>query len=159
MKSSLYLETTIPSYLVGGIPGNLTVAAHQEVTKSWWVEEHENYDIYISPIVEDEVRRGEPEIAKARLDLIRDLPKLDIVPEVVQLVRKLYSYLHLPPKAEPDIYHLALACFWKIDYLLTWNLKHLANGQVRFKLSRYRDATGISIPEICTPEELFNAKG
>jgi hypothetical protein len=159
MKSSLYLETTIPSYLVGGIPGNLTVASHQEVTKLWWVEERENFDIYVSPIVEDEVRRGIPAIAQARLDLIRDLPKLDVVPEVVQLVRQLHAYLHLPPKAEPDVYHLALACYWKIDYLLTWNMKHLANGQVRLRLARYQNATGISIPEICTPEELFNIKG
>jgi hypothetical protein len=156
MKPSLYLETTVVSYLVGGIPGTLTVAAHQEATKSWWVEERDHYELFVSPIVDDEIRRGGADIAIGRIELIRDLPRLDVGPEIVQLVRQLKSYLYLPPKAETDIYHLALACHWRIDYLLTWNLKHLANGQVRFKLARYQQATGISVPVICTPEELLS---
>jgi predicted nucleic acid-binding protein len=154
--SSLYLETTIPSYLVGGIPGNLTVAAHQEATKRWWVEQRERFDIYVSPIVVQEVRAGDPAIARLRLDLISDLPRVDIVPQVVRLARKLHDYLNLPQKARLDVYHLALACHWNMDYLLTWNMRHLANAQVRLKLARYQDATGISVPVICTPEELFD---
>jgi hypothetical protein len=120
------------------------------------VEPRERFDIYVSPIVVQEVRAGDPAIARLRLDLISDLPRVDIVPQVVRLARKLHDYLNLPQKARLDVYHLALACHWNMDYLLTWNMRHLANAQVRLKLARYQDATGISVPVICTPEELFD---
>ena len=156
MKPSLYLETTIPSFLVGGISPNLLTAAHQEATKRWWDEKRGDYEIYISTVVYDEISRGGSEFSRERDALVSDLPRLAVTDEVTQLADELHAYLQLPPSARPDATHIALACHYKIDYMLTWNLKHIASAHVRHALVRFHDAKGIAIPTICTPEELLD---
>ena len=156
MKPSLYLETTIPSYLVGRIARDLATAAHQEATKRWWDEQRDNYELYISSVVYNEIIRGDSDLARERQSLVEDLPRLDVTPEVAQLARELYDYLELPRVARADSFHLALACHCRMDYLLSWNLKHIASGRVRYGLSHFRDIKGITIPTVCTPEELLD---
>jgi hypothetical protein len=92
---------------------------------------------------------------KQRQVLIADLPHLEVTKEIADLAIRLHDYLHLPPHARPDAMHLALACYYEIDYLLTWNMKHIANGHVRHGLQRLHDSKEIFLPTICTPEELI----
>ena len=155
MKPSLYLETTIPSFLVGNISQVLVTAGHQAATRQWWEEEKDNYRLFISSVVEDEIAQGELGFVKDRQTLLAELPRLEVTKEIAELAVKLHEYLHLPPHARPDAMHLALACYYEIDYLLTWNMKHLANGHVRHGLQRLHDAKEIFLPTICTPEELI----
>jgi hypothetical protein len=155
MKPSLYLETTIPSFLVGTISPVLATAGHQAITHRWWDEERDKYRLFVSSLVEDEIRGGRSNFAEKRWTLIADIQRLEITPEILDLATRLHSILHLPQTAKADATHLAVACHHEIDYLLTWNMKHLANGHIRRALQRLRDTGEQYFPTICTPEELL----
>jgi hypothetical protein len=154
MKPSLYVETTIPSFVVGGISPILATAAHQIVTRRWWEEEREKYRLFVSHVVMDEIAQGRNELAQQRITLLQGLPRLIVDDAVGELAEQLHAYLRLPPLAETDAMHLALACHYQTDYLLTWNMKHLASGRIRWEIERFHDEKGVFIPVICTPEEL-----
>jgi len=154
MKPSLYVETTIPSFVVGGISPVLATAAHQVVTRRWWEEEREKYRLFVSRVVEDEILHGKAQLAEQRIALLKGLRRLVVNASVTELAGELHSYLQLPLAAETDALHLAIACHYETDYLLTWNMKHLANGRIRREIERFGNEKGVFIPVICTPEEL-----
>jgi hypothetical protein len=156
MKPSLYLETTVPSYLVGGVAGDLIAAARVEATKRWWTDEREKYRLFVSTVVNDEIVRGNPGIAEERRRLIVDLPQLRVTIPVINLASRLFEHLGLPDTARPDAFHLALACHYRMDFLLTWNMKHIAGGHVRRTLEKLQRTGEIVLPTICTPEELLD---
>ena len=155
MKPSVYVESTIPSFLVGE-PSEVTVTeARRIATKQWWERKRGNFDLYISSIVEDEIAKGDSRYAEERLALVTGLMRLDVTDEVVTLANELFRYLHLPEGARNDALHLSLSCYYEIEYLLTLNLRHIAHGRVRASLARLHDKTGLIIPVICTPDELL----
>jgi len=154
MKPSLYLETTIPSFVVGGISPIFATAAHQLATRRWWEEERDKYRLFVSRVVLDEIAQGKTELAKQRVALLHDVPRLIVDDAVGELADQLHAHLRLPPSAETDAMHLALACYYRTDYLLTWNMKHLASGRIRREIDRFHDEKGVFVPVICTPEEL-----
>jgi hypothetical protein len=154
MKPSLYVETTIPSFVVGEISPVLATAAHQIATRRWWREEREKYRLFVSTVVDQEIAQGIAALAQERAELLRDLPRLVVDDAAGKLAAELHAYLRLPPAADTDALHLAVACCYETDYLLTWNMKHLANGRIRREIERFRDERRMPIPIICTPEEL-----
>ena len=115
MKPSLYLETTIPSFLVRDLSPILRSAAHQIATRRWWDLRRDEYELYVSSIVEDEIGQGNLALAEKRLALVADLPRLAVTDAVGALAAELHAYLHLPPVAKADAIHLALACHYEID--------------------------------------------
>ena len=84
MKSRLYLETTIPSYLTSRPSRDLIIAGHQEVTREWWEKRRETFQLYISQLVVDEAGAGDPVAALKRLKVLQGLSLLDITPEVAE---------------------------------------------------------------------------
>ncbi len=121
MKPSVYIETTIPSFVVGGISPILATAAHQITSRRWWEEERDNYRLFVSRVVEDEISRGKAQLAEHRIALLEDIQRLAVNRAATELAKELHSYLRLPPAAETDALHLAIACHYETDYLLTWN--------------------------------------
>jgi hypothetical protein len=85
---------------------------------------------------------------------LKDVPRLVVDDAIGELADELHAYLRLPPAADTDALHLATACHYEIDYLLTWNMRHLANGRIRREIERLHSEKGMFIPIICTPEEL-----
>jgi predicted nucleic acid-binding protein len=154
MEPSLYVETTIPSYLVGGISPNLATAAHQMATRRWWEERRDPYRLFVSSAVDDEIRRGDVLLSRQRQSVLVGVPRLPVTDEVIRIAEELFAHLKLPISAKMDAFHLAASSHYRMDYLLTWNLKHIAGGRVRLALSHLHDVSGIHIPVICTPEEL-----
>jgi hypothetical protein len=154
MNPSLYIETTIPSFVVGAISPIFATAAHQLATRRWWEEEREKYRMFVSRVVDDEIMQGKAQLAKQRIALLRGVQRLVVNRASRILAGELHSYLRLPPAAETDALHLAIACHYETDYLLTWNMRHLANGWIRRGIERFGREKGIAIPIICTPEEL-----
>jgi hypothetical protein len=154
MEPSVYVETSIPSFVIGNISPVLATAAHQVTTRRWWKEERLKYRLFVSQVVEEEILRGDAELAKQRVALLEGLPRLVVNSTVGDLASELHNYLHLPRSAETDALHLALACHHQTDYLLTWNMKHLANARIRRGIERFHNETGAFLPIICTPEEL-----
>jgi hypothetical protein len=117
-------------------------------------KEREKYELYVSDAVLDEARAGDPgEIAK-RSAVIAGLPALPSTLEAERLTELLLKKGTLPAKAFVDASHIAIATVHQMDYLLTWNMKHIANAHVRKMVTRIFQAEGHSSPVICTPEEL-----
>jgi hypothetical protein len=124
---TLYLESTIPSYLAARPSRDIIVAAHQQLTHQLWEEARPGYDVYISQTVLDEILAGDPDAAARRLAYVETLPLLDVNEEVESLAEEYRSQLNLPRAARVDATHLACAVVYEVDFMLTWNCAHLAN--------------------------------
>jgi predicted nucleic acid-binding protein len=155
MKASVYIETTIPSYLTAWRSPELVMAANQEATRDWWENARVHYDIFISEIVYQETSAGDPKAAERRLSVIKGLPELDISLDAEQLAAKLIKETVIPENAKTDALHIAIAAVHGIDYLLTWNCKHIANATIRPKIESVCREAGYEPPIICTPLELM----
>lgn len=155
MKQRLYMETTIPSYLTSRPSRDLVIAGHQQVTKEWWETRKGAFEIYISQLVIDEVRAGDPAAARERVRIVRDFAILDITPEVGELASAILGAGILPRKAATDAAHIAIAAVHGMDFLLTWNCVHLANAVIAKAVAKVCRQHNWESPVICTPEELF----
>jgi len=131
------------------------MAANQEATRAWWDVARPRYDIFISDIVVQEAGGGDGEAAKRRLAAIEGLPELDISDEAETLAGRLLDEAAVPDKAKTDALHIAVAAVHGIDYLLTWNCKHIANAAIRPKIEAVCRDCGYEPPIICTPLELM----
>jgi predicted nucleic acid-binding protein len=154
MKSKVYIETTIVSYLVASPTRDVIQAAHQQITRQWW-ERRDRFDLYVSRAVVAEARRGSPDAAARRLGALRGIPRLAGGRRVVDLARDLVQRGTLPVQARMDAAHIGIAAANGMEYLLTWNLRHLANATIRGKIEEVVRAAGMVPPIICTPEELM----
>ncbi len=155
MKPSVYIETTIVSYLTAKPSRDLIVAAHQQITGEWWTDVRPQVDCYISPFLIDEVSRGDEVYAQKRLDEVIDFTLLEVNEEIEDLAQKYFAALQIPEKAKIDAFHLAVAAWHKMDYVLSWNCKHIASGRVQKTLQEINLRLGIHTPIVCTPEELM----
>jgi len=131
------------------------MAANQEATRSWWEIARPRYDVFISAIVTQEASGGDPEAARRRVYAIAGLPDLDVSEEAESLAAQLLTAAAVPEKAKTDALHIAVATVHGIDYLLTWNCKHIANATMRAKIEAICRAFGYEPPIICTPLELM----
>lgn len=154
---TVYLETTIPSYLVARPSRDLIIAAHQQITHEWWREAGDRFDLYISEAVLAEIRAGDPDAAARRLAIVDGLPILALNEDVRTLVRAYDQRLRLGERARADLPHLAFAVAYAMDYLVTCNCAHLANGEVIHRLREVNVGLQRSTPIIVTPEELLES--
>ncbi|MFO0805566.1 MAG: type II toxin-antitoxin system VapC family toxin [Gemmataceae bacterium] len=154
---TVYLETSFISYLVARPSGDLLVAAHQKTTQDWWSGRRSAFNCYVSQVVIDEASAGDPVEAKKRLAVVNTLAALDLTPEAETLTQAIMASGVLPVAASRDAAHVAVAAFHRVDYLLTWNCKHLANAQIMRKIESVCRTSGYRMPIICTPEELMGA--
>jgi len=155
MKPSVYIETTIISYLTAKPSRDLIIAAHQQITNEWWSDVRPQVDCYVSPFLIDEASRGDVTYAQKRLDEIVDFTVLEVNEEIEDLAQQYFAALQIPEKAKIDAFHLAVAAWHKMDYLLSWNCKHIASGRVQKMMQEINARLGVHTPIVCTPEELM----
>jgi len=155
MKAKLYLETTIPSYLVGRPSRDLLVAAHQAMTRAWWETRRTEFDLYVSELVVQEVRAGDASLSARCLELLAGVPILPISDQVLQLAEALVTDGPIPQKASGDAAHIAIATVYGCEYLLTWNCRHIANAELRRAIRYVVERYEYEVPGLCTPEELM----
>lgn len=155
MTETVYIETSILGYLTARPTDNLILAANIKVTQDWWDECRNSLVLYTSEIVEDEAAKGDSAIAAQRLNLLQSLIFLDLTEEAIELAQEFLQQSNLPPKASNDALHMALATVYGLNYLLTWNCKHMANAQIQRKLSQISLELGYKLPFVCTPYELM----
>ncbi len=151
----VYIETTIPSYIVSKTSRDIVIAAQQEITREWWESERHLYDLFVSEAVIAECSQGDVQLVKKRLEIIDNMAILPITEESLKLSNEYCVLLGIPEKSRIDSLHLALAVVHEMDYLLTWNCKHLAHGEVRLKVHYYNASMGLFEPMILTPLELM----
>lgn len=152
---TVYVETTVLSYLTARPSRDLVVAAHQRVTADWWQGAAARFALVASAVVVEEAERGDPAAAATRAVLLGHLPLLPVTGAALTLAEDLLRHGHLPPKASADALHVAVAAVGRADYLVTWNMRHLAGAVVRRRIERALRARGLEPPTICTPEELL----
>jgi predicted nucleic acid-binding protein len=152
----VYVETSVVSYLTARASRDIIMLANQQITRQWWESDSERFKCVISAIVEVEARAGDAVAAAQRLAIIENLPYLAITDDVEELAERLLTKLQLPDKAERDALHIACASIHAADYLVTWNMKHIAGAEVRRQIEKLLTAFGCPIPIICTPFELLS---
>jgi hypothetical protein len=109
-------------------------------------------------LVVDEAAAGDPQAARARLEVLKDMILLETTLEALALARELIRAGALPPRAADDALHIAIAATNGAPFLLTWNCRHLANATMRLSIDADCMARSLKPPIICTPEELLEAK-
>lgn len=155
MKESIYIETSVVSYYASKPSRDLIALAHQQITWDWWPKAVKRFDVYISEVVVEEAAAGNKESAEKRLIELKGFPHLELTERVEQIAQIYMEKLSLPKKALRDAAHLAVASVHNIDYLITWNCVHIANGEIIKKLLKLNEKLKIKTPVICTPEELM----
>lgn len=155
-KASVYVETSVISYLASQNSRDLVVAAHQEVTREWWEYHREHYHLVISELVCHEIEAGDRSASQKRKELIRGIDSLKVDESTIELAKTLIEQKIVPQKASEDAFHIAIATTKNIDYLMTWNCKHIANGEIQRKIMRLYRSLGYTYPLICTPLELMD---
>lgn len=154
MKLKVYIETTIPSYLAARPSRDLIKAAQQQITREWW-QTRDRFDLLVSQLVIEESSGGDPDAAKERLEALAGVPVLRISEQATALASRLIEGVPLPDKAAADALHIAIAVVGGVDYLLTWNCKHIANAAMRHGIEAVCRTDGYEPPVICTPVELM----
>jgi predicted nucleic acid-binding protein len=154
MKSLVYLETSVVSYLAARPSRDLIVAAHQQITQQWW-DQRENWGLYASRLVVTEASGDDADAAARRIQLLQGVAHLAVTPDVETLVEQLMKVAALPVTALEDAFHIGLAIAHGMDFLVTWNCTHIANAAKRNLITKVANQAGYVMPVICTPEELL----
>ena len=155
MKNSVYIETSIVSYLTARPSNDIRSVSQQNITSEWWSFRRNEFDLFISEFVIIEASRGDKNAAAKRLAAIEGIAELEVLDTTAKLVRTLISQGSLPAKAEIDAFHVAVAATHGVEFLLTWNCKHIANAIMRPKIEQVCREEGFEPPIICTPTELL----
>lgn len=155
MKASVYIETSVVSYLTGRPARDVIVAGRQALTGEWWETRRRRFDLYVSALVITEAEDGDPDTVQRRLAALSGIPAVGIGDEAKALARQLIDGGPMPAEYPEDALHVAVCALNGIDYLLTWNCAHLANAAIRRQVEGLLDKAGYRCPVICTPEELM----
>lgn len=152
---SIYIETTIPSLYVSRPSRRLIEVARQQLTRIWWDDHRHDFELACSQTVIDECSRGESLMARMRVDFLDGIPLLDLSDSVLRVAEDILSRGIIPAKAADDAIHIAVASVHEMDYLLTWNCKHIANPRNWNRISDCLRSHGLRPSVICTPEDLI----
>ena len=154
MPASVYIESSIISYLASRPSRDVVKAARQTITSDWWLNSKSQYEIYISALVEDEISGGDPIAAARRLQAVANIPSIHITSEAQLLANALVASKAVPENSVRDALHIAITATQGIDFLLTWNFKHINNAETKAIIARVIEADGWMCPILCSPEEL-----
>ncbi len=152
---SIYVETTVIGMVAGRNHPDWKLAARQELTREWWSTAAERYELLISQLVLDECLAGDPMAAEERMTLIRNIPLLKTSPEVDDLTAALLARKAVPETQPRDAFHIAIGAVRRVQYIVTWNFKHIANPTQQRKIAEVCNLFGLNVPVICTPEQLW----
>lgn len=152
--ATVYVETSIIGYLTSRSSDAVIFLARRQLTQQWWSGQRDSYDLVTSQLVIDEAAAGDAAAARERLRLLDDIPLLDVLhPDVQVLADRLIACHLLPENAAADARHVAVSTVFGVDYLLTWNCKHIANAATLPRIYRMLRDSGFEPPLVVTPEE------
>jgi predicted nucleic acid-binding protein len=155
---SVYIETSIASYLTARPSRDLRAAAWQQTTAQWWEHERPKYELFTSELVLAEAQAGDAEAAARRLAVLEALPLLSVTEDAKELAERLVADGGIPAQAEADALHVAAASVHRMEYLLTWNCRHIDNAAQKPVIRSICAVAGHACPEICTPLELLSGE-
>jgi len=150
----VYVESSVISYITARPSRDLVVSARQAITNEWWEQKRKKYEVYISELVIEEISSGDKEAAQKRLDVVKQIPNLEITEIAKDLATLLISSGAVPENSPEDALHIGLAAAQGVEYLLTWNFKHINNATKRADITQLIESQGFLSPVLCSPEEL-----
>ncbi len=157
MKKTVYVETTVVSYLTARPSRDVVIAGHQEATHGLWAKLRSDFETYVSALVHQEAGRGDSEQAAKRLEAIAPFPMLDIENEARVLAEMIIDGRAIPEEYPEDALHVAVAAVNGMHVLVTWNFTHLNNPFTRIRIRQVVENAGYECPEICSPDELLES--
>ena len=157
MKPTAYIETSVVSYLTARPSRDVVVAGYQAITREWWRDASDRFDLVASALVVAEARAGDSDAAQSRLMALEAITLLDATQNAEELARNLLDLGAVPRQAADDAAHIAIAVANGVDYLVTWNFRHIANAAMRARIERVCRQSDYEPPVICTPNELMEA--
>ena len=157
MKPTAYVETSVESYLTARPSRDVVIAAYQQITREWWRVAPDRFDLVVSALVLTEAGAGDARAAKARIDALEEITLVEATPAAERLAERLIDVEAVPRQAADDAAHIAIAVTNGIDFLVTWNFRHIANAAMRMRIERACRQAGFEPPVICTPNELMEA--
>ena len=155
IMAKIYIETSIVSYLTARPSNNLIASAWQKETTDWWETQKERFDLFISEVVIEEAARGDKSAAARRLTALEGIDVLPLNSAAIGLAKTLIDEGAVPGKALDDSLHIAVAAAHGLDFLLTWNCRHIDNAEMKPKIRTIIQKSGFQYPEIATPTELM----
>ena len=155
IKPKVYIESTVVSYLVARPSSSPILASRQEASRQLWEDYADRFEFVISPIVRDEIRQGDPTTAQQRLDVVSSLTILEVSPDMDMLVGKLLDSGAVPRGSVFDAQHIAIATVHSVEYLVSWNHKHIVNERKREHINQVCREAGFQPITICTPIALM----
>ena len=155
MKLRVYIETTVLSYAAARPSRDVAKASRQHMSRRWWRGAVESFELVTSDLVREEAAQGDEAAAQARLRLLEPIAILEPTGDAEVLAQSLLAARALPPQAAQDAAHIAIAVCNSADYLVTWNIRHIANAETRSLIERVCRDIGYEPTLICTPEELL----
>lgn len=154
MSASVYIESSVISYLTARPSRDVITASRQAITSEWWHSKRQHYEVYISALVIEEISAGHPEAAAQRLGVVADILILGITSEAQALADALLAAKAVPSNSPRDALHIAIAAMQGAEFLLTWNFKHINNAETRVLTTKVVAQHGLVCPVLCSPEEL-----
>jgi len=155
MKARVYIETSVISYLSARASRDVVILGRQQITREMWPLLTVQFDCYVSVLVREEIERGDPEPAGSRLAALAGIAMLTVSQDARDLARAMIETRLIPSRFPEDALHIAIAAMHGMDYILTWNFKHLNNVQTKGKIAGFIEEWGYEPPLVCSPDELF----
>jgi hypothetical protein len=156
VKPTLYMETSVASYLAARNSKDPILAGQQASTHRWWKERRRGYEIFVSKLVWQEASKGDKTAVERRLKFIRPFRWLQATSHVVKLAKELVGKKAAPANAADDAVHIALGAVYEMNFLLTWNFTHINNPATEEQIRDICRQNGFHCPVICTPDQLLS---
>ena len=154
MKQTVYIESSVISYLTSRLHRDVIIAGRQAITLDWWENQRHRFELRISVLVEEEISKGDSTAALQRLEKVAEIQSLSISDEATRIAALLLSERAVPKGSEEDALHIGIAAAQGADFLLTWNFKHINNAETKAAITRLVESAGYACPQLCSPEEL-----
>lgn len=155
---TVYIETTVIGNIAGRLHPNSTIADRQIITRNWWTTAAERYQLFISQITRDECAAGDADAANERLELLINISLLEASEEAEKLANLFVARLAIPATEPRDAAHIAIAAVNRIQFIVTWNFKHILNPHLQSKIANTCREAGYEPPVICTPQQLLETE-
>ena len=151
---TVYIETTVIGNIVGRLHTNADISWRQRLTREWWSSACQRYKLVTSKLTLDECADGDSIAAAERLELVRGIPLLNESIDAELLAELLMKRFAIPVSEPRDALHIATAAVNGVQFIATWNFKHILNPHVQAKIGDACREAGFIPPVICTPEQL-----
>lgn len=148
-KPTLYLESSVISMYFQNEAPYL-----RDLTRQFWLDILPRFDVYISEVVVEEIEATpDPNLLQALEELVEDFKVLEVSKEIIDLSMVYLSHRRIPRE---DALHLASASIGQMDFIVTWNLRHLYKRGTQEIMREVNTSLGFLTPDVVTPEDFLS---